>query len=160
MIRLAHESDAAGIGELWAEMARYHARFDAATFRVADDGAQRYAQRIRDRLGDPMARILVAEQDGALCGYVSGMIADMTTEMFLPLRCGFLADIYVAPAWRRRGLGRQLVERLCLWFRDQNVAHFEWQVSARNEAALAFWAAIGGETTILRMRAPVTGTTT
>ena len=36
--------------------------------------------------------------------------------MFLRLRCGLLADIYVQAAFRRRGLGRQLVERLTLWF--------------------------------------------
>lgn len=157
MIRLAHESDAKRIGELWAEMAHYHAQFDAATFRPAENGAEMYAGRIRDRLRDSTARVLVAEQDGAVIAYVSGMIADMTTEMFEPLRCGFLADVYVAPAYRRLGLGRQLVERLCLWFRDQDVTRFEWQVSAKNRAGLAFWAALGGETTILRMRAPVAG---
>ena len=32
MIRLAVESDAQRIGEMWAEMVSYHARFDAATF--------------------------------------------------------------------------------------------------------------------------------
>ncbi len=157
MIRLADEGDAEVIGELWAEMAGYHAQLDAATFRPAANGAELYARRICDRLQDSAARVLVAEQDGAVVGYVCGMIAEMTTEMFLPMRCGFLADVYVAPAYRRRGLGRRLVERLCLWFRDQDVAHFEWQVSAKNRAGLEFWEAIGGETTILRMRAGVAG---
>ena len=77
--------------------------------------------------------------------------------MFEPLRCGLLADIYVAEAYRRRGLGRALVERLCLWFRDQKVAHFEWHVSAKNHEALEFWNDFGGEITILRMRAQIPG---
>ena len=97
-----------------------------------------------ERLGDPQSRVLVAEADGEIAAYASAMIADITTEMFQPLRCGLLADIYVSELYRRRGLGRALVERLCLWFRDQEVSHFEWHVSARNQAAMAFWEAIGG----------------
>lgn len=157
MIRLAVESDAERIGLMWSEMVAYHARFDAATFRAAENGADLYASSVRDRLQDPSARILVVEIDKEVVGYVSGIIADITNELFQPLRCGLLADIYVCEAFRRQGLGQALVERLCLWFRDQDIAHFEWHVSARNQAALAFWNAIGGETTILRMRAKVPG---
>ena len=157
MIRLAVVSDAERIGEMWAEMVSYHAQFDALTFRAAENGADLYAQSVRERLNDPKARFLVVEDNGGLVGYVSGIIADITTEMFEPLRCGLLADLYVCEEYRRRGLARQLVERLCLWFSDQEVTHFEWHVSARNRAALAFWDAVGGETTILRMRARVLG---
>ena len=155
MIRLARESDAEAIGQMWVEMARYHARFDAETFRLAENGAEVYVLNIRNRLRDPEARVLVAEQGGALVGYVSGVIVDITTEMFLPLRCGYLADLYVMASCRRRGFGTALVERLCLWFRAKDVAHFEWQASARNQAGLAFWRHIGGATTMIRMRAPV-----
>ena len=157
MIRLALESDARRIGELWEEMVAYHARFDPATFRAAANGAALYERRLLERLGDPLSRVLVAEAEGEIAAYASAMIADITAEMFLPLRCGLLADIYVSEPFRRRGLGRGLVERLCLWFRDCEVSHFEWHVSAGNRQALAFWEAIGGEPTILRMRASVPG---
>ncbi len=157
MIRLALETDAERIGKLWTEMVLYHHQFDDTTFRAAENGAALYSRSIRDRLQDPKARILVVEKRGEIVGYVSGVIADITTEMFEPLRCGLLSDIYISEAYRRQGLGRQLVERLCLWFRHQDVTHFEWHVSARNRAALAFWQAIGGETTILRMRAQISG---
>lgn len=155
MIRLAEALDAERIGELWAEMVDYHAALDPQTFRPAAGGAELYARGILDRLRDSDARVLVAEMDGAVVGYVNGVIADITTEMFLPLRCGLLADIYLQAAYRRRGLGRQLVERLTLWFRSRRVRHFEWHVSAENHEARAFWQAIGGETTMLRMRAPI-----
>ena len=153
MIRLAEALDAERIGELWAEMVSYHAAMDPQIFRPAASGAELYARSILDRLSDADARVLVAELDGAVVGYVSGVIADITTEMFMPLRCGLLADIYLQAAFRRRGLGRQLVERLMLWFRSRGLRHFEWHVSAGNHEALAFWKAIGGETTMLRMRA-------
>ena len=155
MIRLADAADAERIGDLWAEMVAFHAALDPQTFRPAEGGAERYARDILDRLGDVDARVLVAEIDGAVVGYVNGVIADITTELFMPLRCGLLADIYLQAAYRRRGLGKQLVERLMLWFRSRGVDHFEWHVSAGNHEALAFWQAIGGETTMLRMRATI-----
>ena len=157
MIRLALETDARRIGELWEEMVSYHAQFDARTFRAASNGAALYERRVLERLDDPQSRVLVAEADADVAAYASAVIADITTEMFQPLRCGLLSDIYVSEPYRRRGLGRALVERLCLWFRDQDVSHFEWHVSARNREALAFWQALGGEPTILRMRASVPG---
>lgn len=157
MIRLAVEDDAEKIGELWAEMVAYHAQFDALTFRPAANGAAVYARNLVDRLGDPQTRVLVAVLDDEIVGYVSGMIADITTEIFQPLRCGLLADIFVSTEHRGSGTGRQLVERLILWFRAQDVEHFEWHVSAKNASARAFWESIGGEVTILRMRAKVQG---
>ena len=155
MIRLAEAADAERIGELWAEMVNYHAVLDSQTFRPARAGAELYASSIGARLADTDARVLVVELDGEVVGYVNGVIANITTEMFMPLRCGLLADIYLRAPYRRRGLGRQLVERLMLWFRSQGVWSFEWHVSARNHEALAFWKAIGGETTMLRMRAAI-----
>ena len=155
MIRLAEERDLDRIGQLWQEMVEFHAQFDPSTFRPAENGATMYSHSIQDRLSDPLSRVLVAEEEGEVVAYISGMIADITTAMFMPLRSGLLADIYVEPEYRRRSLARQLVERLSLWFHTQDVAYFEWHVSAKNEAALAFWESIGGELTILRMRAPV-----
>ena len=155
MIRLAEAADAERIGELWAEMVAYHAELDAQTFRPAEAAAELYARGILTRLNDADARVLVVEIKGEVVGFVNGFIADITTEMFMPLRCGLLSDIYIKEGCRRQGFGRQLVERLALWFRLQRVFSFEWHVSARNREALAFWNSIGGETTMLRMRAAI-----
>ena len=155
MIRLAEAADVERIGVLWAEMVAQHALLDAQTFRPAEAGAELYASSIRARLDDADARVLVLELEGEVVGYVNGVIVNITTEMFMPLRCGLLADIYLRAPFRRRGFGRQLVERLMLWFRSRGVHSFEWHVSARNHEALAFWQSIGGETTMLRMRAAI-----
>ena len=155
MIRLAEAADAERIGELWAEMVAYHAELDAQTYRPAETGAELYASGILSRLNDADARVLVVEIKGEVVGFVNGVIANIATEMLMPLRCGLLADIYLRAPYRRRGLGRQLVERLMLWFRAQGIQSFEWHVSARNHQALAFWKSIGGETTMLRMRAAI-----
>lgn len=157
MIRLAQQSDVQRISQLWAQMVAYHAQLDAATFRPAADGAALYARFIEDRLRDSFARVLVAEVDGELVGYISGGIADITNEMFESLRCGLITELFVCVEQRRQGVGRQLLERLMLWFRACDVTSFEWYTSAHNPTALAFWRTVGGEVTLLRMRAEIPG---
>ncbi len=136
-------------------MVAHHTQFDPEIYQLAEDGVAMYANSIVEQLHDSQARLLVAEIGGEIVGYVSGSIADITTETFLPLHCGILADIFVREEYRRSGIGRQLVQRLMLWFRSRGIQHFEWQVNAKNQAALAFWSAMGGETTFLRMRAEI-----
>ena len=157
MIRLANHEDAQCIGDMWLEMVEYHHLFDPLMFRANADGAAQYARRIEQQLLSRQARVLVADIDGVPIGYASGMIADITTEMFQPLRSGLLSDLYVRPSHRQRGIGRELVERMMIWFRSQDIRHYEWHVSAHNRQAIAFWRALGGETTMLRMRAEISG---
>ena len=157
MIRLAQQSDVAGISQMWARMVERHAQLDATTFRPAADGAELYARFIEDRLEDAYARILVAEVDGELVGYISGGIADINSQLFEAQRCGLITELFVCAGQRRQGIGSQLVERLMLWFRACDVSRFEWYTSAQNPAALAFWRAMGGEAYLLRMRAPIPG---
>ena len=144
------------IGDLWAENGGYHAAAGPADISPAERGAERYARAILDRLRDADARVLVAEMDIRSSATSNGVIADITTEMFMPLRCGLLADIYMQTAYRRRGLGKQLVERFddLVFARRASVILNGRSAQAIREA-LAFWKALGGETTMLRMRAAI-----
>lgn len=152
MIRLATRDDAQRIGDLWLEMVNYHQQFDKIMFQPSAKGNEYYERSVSSRLSDPQTRVLVAEVDGEVVGYVLGMIVDITPEMFVPVRSGFLADICVTADYRRQGIGRELVERFVLWLQSQDIQSFEWHVSEKNQNAVKFWKSIGGETTMLRMR--------
>lgn len=157
MIRLAIAEDASAIGQLWSQMIAYHVALDPAMPIAAPDGAQRYQRRIEGRLDDPMTRVLVAEIDGQVIGYVLGMVVDLTPEIFEQMHGGFVADIFVLPDYRRQGIGRELVERLMLWFQSKQISYFEWHVAKSNIDGVAFWESIGGRTVMLRMRANIEG---
>lgn len=157
MIRLATQQDIQQIGELWLEMVDYHQQFDDTMYRASEKGSDYYAQSIMSRLSDPQTRVLVAEIDGEVVAYVLGMIVDIIPQMFVQQKSGFLADIYVKEAHRHQGIGRELVERLMLWFQSQEVNYFEWHVSSKNQDAVKFWQSIGGQTTMYRMRAMIQG---
>jgi GNAT superfamily N-acetyltransferase len=153
MIRAAQPRDVQAIARLWEALVEYHRELDSELPAATPTGALRYARRLEDQLHNPMAKVLIAEVDGRIVGYVFGMVVDLMPDMFRQEACGFLADIFVDETYRRHGVGRALVQTLADWFRQQNLTYYEWHAAAHNPAALAFWRALGGREVMLRMRA-------
>ena len=57
----------------------------------------------------------------------------------------YLEDIFVRPAYRRRGIGKALLARLAQHCVDQGHARFEWAVLDWNAPAIAFYRSIGAQ---------------
>jgi GNAT superfamily N-acetyltransferase len=51
-----------------------------------------------------------------------------------------LHDLYVAPEWRRRGIGRTLFAAVRRWAEDRSIRWLQWQAST---AALPFYEQLG-----------------
>jgi len=155
-IRVARSDDADIIGMLWQHLADYHRDLNTMMPVPAVDGAERYAARVQSRLDDSYTKTLVAEVSGEVIGYVMGIIVDLLPEMFEQERAGFLADIYVRPEHRGKGIGRGLVSSLADWFRSRGIEHMEWYVASANHSGIAFWLAMGGRDVMTRMRLTLT----
>ncbi|MFW6027727.1 MAG: GNAT family N-acetyltransferase, partial [bacterium] len=67
-------------------------------------------------------------------------------EMAASAHCwttGFIKDIAVAPAYRRRGVGRALMAEIFRAFHRRGAAWVDLKVQADNHSAIAFYEAIG-----------------
>lgn len=61
-------------------------------------------------------------------------------------RCGlYLEDLYVRPAYRGRGVGRALLERLASVCTANGWPRMDWAVLDWNQPAIAFYRALGAE---------------
>jgi ribosomal protein S18 acetylase RimI-like enzyme len=149
------QDDADALAEMWQELVAYHQSLSEDLPGAARGGEHRYTRRIVERLDDPYTRALVAEIDGQVVGFVLGMIVDLMPDIFAQEPAGFLADIYVEPAYRRLGAGRALVQALKDWFHERGIKSFDWHVATHNQAGLSFWRSVGGRDVMLRMRADV-----
>ncbi len=153
VIRAVEPRDADAIARMWQALTDYHVRLDPRLPGATPGAAERYASRLLERRDDPHTRAYVAEVGGQVVGYVLGTIIDLHPDLFEHVDSGFIADIYVDPAYRRLGIARDLVETINAWFAGQGVQHVEWQVAAANTVGLRFWEAIDGLAIMVRMRA-------
>ncbi|MCC6931622.1 MAG: GNAT family N-acetyltransferase [Gemmatimonadaceae bacterium] len=88
------------------------------------------------------AACLVAELEGDVVGFVELSIRSYA-EGCETDRIGYLEGWYVAPAWRRRGIGRALVQAAEQWAQAQGCREFASDTLLDNAASQAAHQALG-----------------
>lgn len=100
----------------------------------------------------PVAAALVARVAGEPAGYA---VYFHTFSTFVGRPGVFLDDVYVRPAYRRRGLGRALMEQVARIAAMGRCGRYEWIALRWNENALRFYQSLGArlmdEWVLLRM---------
>jgi diamine N-acetyltransferase len=100
-------------------------------------------QALRQRAFDPAAQCqaFVAEAEGELLGYALVLLIPFTYDLRPTAR---LKELYVRPARRSSGLGRQLLVELAHWAIEQGAGRLHWDVLAGNSRAESFYQRLGG----------------
>jgi ribosomal protein S18 acetylase RimI-like enzyme len=102
--------------------------------------------RIREAVENPRDRLFVAEEGGDVLGFAHAVLTGGDE--------GHLLRLYVAPDARRRGVGHELLDRVCEDLFDYGVDRVYAMVLSDNEVGNAFYRDLGfektgeGETTI------------
>lgn len=97
---------------------------------------------LREELDNACARFLVAEaEDGAVAGYIG---------CHTVLDEGYIANVAVSPVYRRRGIGRQLVQALLK--RSEDLAFVTLEVRVSNQAAIALYTDCGFQSVGVRKK--------
>jgi GNAT superfamily N-acetyltransferase len=107
-----------------------------------------FVRQMRDDASGPDGIVLVAEDDGAVVGFASGRVETRSERERLAVidfRNGIVPELYVARGWRRRGVGRALLERLNEQFEAHGCGASVIEVFAPNLRARRFYAALGYE---------------
>ena len=90
-----------------------------------------------------VAGAFFARCDGQLAGYA---IYFFTFSSFLGRAGIWLEDVYVRPEFRKRGLGRGLIEAVAQVGVERNCGRFEWTALDWNEGALEIYRRMGAQT--------------
>ncbi|MFH2124617.1 MAG: GNAT family N-acetyltransferase [Pseudomonadota bacterium] len=90
--------------------------------------------------------VLVAEAEGRVVGMCSGQLLVSTAEGALSL---LVEDVVVDAQWRRRGVGRLLMETISDWGRVKKVSRLQLLADRNNKPALDFYRSLGWQTTKL-----------
>lgn len=65
--------------------------------------------------------------------------------------------LYIHPAFRRGGLGHQMVQTVCTWGRTRGAESFEWDVTVGRDSYYqhAWWQSRGASPYLIRYHAPI-----
>lgn len=91
---------------------------------------------LRSELTNTQAEFFVLEYDGAVAAYMG---------MHIVLDECYIANIAVSPAYRRRGLGKSLVENALKVSKEKNCSFITLEVRVSNAPAIELYAGCGFE---------------
>jgi len=89
---------------------------------------------------NPVIHVLIAEWDGAPCGFA---LYFFNFSTFVGRPGLYLEDLFVRPTLRSKGVGRALLRELARVAQERNCGRMEWAVLDWNEPALRFYQTLG-----------------
>jgi GNAT superfamily N-acetyltransferase len=153
-IRPATVADAPALFRAWEALRAHNASTDARIVSAPVSEVE-FTAGLRELLARPTGTVFVAELDGRIAGFIRAAVEENAPDR-LPERHVGIGYLYVDPAARRRGIGRQLFEAVRGWAETQEgVAHFEMTVLNADGQAEAFWRSLGFAPFIQRLWAPL-----
>lgn len=154
-IRRAHPGDIPAILVAWRTLMAAHQAIDPTLYRTAPHAEATYRAFLRRHLDKSGSVVLVALIDGrTLAGYLTGGTGQRA-PMFAVREVGMIFDLAVEPAWRRRGVGRALVDQAVEHFRRKGIGYVQVNFDPGNDSASGFWPAQGFRTLLCEAYRPI-----
>lgn len=153
-IRPASPDDVPAILPLVSRECAFHQQADPDKYPFLPHPEQRYRHWLAERACDPRSVLLVAEHKGDLVGFIVG-----DTEAEIPIytvrEFGFLHDLWVDEAHRRKGVARKLLLAAIARFREMGVDQVRLDVLVNNSSAQQLFRECGFRPTVVEMVLPL-----
>jgi len=140
-IREAVSSDVQKIVELRLLGQKHFEKSNALIWRMAREGKKLLKEKVENDLANSSIRILLAETDDEVIGYVQGEVTSRND--YLPRTVGHVSLAYVVKQFRRKGVGKHLVGELLKFFGSNNVENLTVRYIIGNKEAERFWRKLG-----------------
>ena len=139
-VRPATIHDVPAMAALWHERMTLRQLTDRR-LRVLPDGQEKWQSAAEGWLADAKCRVLVAQREAVLIGYIIGQIAPNSPGIS-PEYLGVVKEVAVGAHSAANGLGHLLLQPLREWFKSQNVQHIVVYVPHRQPVEQAFWRSV------------------
>jgi ribosomal protein S18 acetylase RimI-like enzyme len=150
-VRPATAADLPRLGRLGALLVEAHYNLDAQRFLATKPRTPAdYASFLARQLGKPDVAVLVADVSGDVIGYAYAAVEGYD---YMALRgpAGVVHDILVDPEFRRRGIGRLLLDAALAFLKVRGAPRVVLTTAEGNEAAQRLFARAGFRRTMIEM---------
>lgn len=142
-VRNATSSDLEKLVELRLSLQRHAEKSNSSVWRITKEGKRLLRQKLEKTLMESNNCMVVAEMSGEVVGFANGQVTHRTD--YLPESVGAISTIFVTESFRRRGVGRRMVEKLCQFFIREKVEQITLRYIIGNIEAEGFWSELGFE---------------
>lgn len=143
LIREYRRADALALRQCVVELQECERVLDSR-LRPGETMADAYCDRLHARCVEADGKLFVAEQDGAVVGFVAVLSLEAFTELDEPPGTyAFISDLVVLSPYRGRGIGRQLLQRAEAFAREADARELRIGVLAENLGARRLYLASG-----------------
>lgn len=104
-----------------------------------------YKKHLSKYLEGERSRILIAEEDGRIAGFLCGEVKACSFPISTVRRVGYVSLAWVDEAFRRKGVMTRLEGAMTDWFRTQGVSYAELNYLTANGPAEGTWTELGYE---------------
>lgn len=150
MIRVADLNDLERLTELFKELHGYHVGIKPAKFRMPEDD-DFFREAMTDFLNSDEWITLVHVSGGMIDGYAIFKAFNTDSPDEHPRRVCYITHFMVTESARRKGIGRELMDKVCTGARSVNCSCLRLGVNALNANAIAFDKAMGFENATMIM---------
>ena len=127
------------IAEFGRRLNKLHFEFDPQYYIFDEKNfAYSFGDWLRNQLAIPSSIILVAKENNEVIGFLSGFVKYLF-PWFNIKRVGHISFMFIDERYRRKGVGKQLINYAKDWFKEQGLAYIELYVNERNAQGLTFW---------------------
>ena len=141
-IRAAQESDMDQLMKLRLALQEHLERRNSQIWRLSAAGRERLREQFDELLSDDDVRVFVAvESNGTIVGMVVSRVT--ASERYVPTISGSIELLFVSEPWRRRGIGAELVGKVCRFLASRGVGSISVRYVVGNDEATQFWSKLG-----------------
>lgn len=136
VIRAALDGDVDALADLVARLKRLNGEFDPL-LKPADNLISVSKEYVRSKISSSNSVVLVAEIDGKVVGVVIGDLEDRL--FYEPRIAGVIKEFYILPEYRRKGLGKRMLNEIIEALRKKGAQMIMADFPALNEIAIEFY---------------------
>jgi ribosomal protein S18 acetylase RimI-like enzyme len=149
-IREAKREDVKDIESLSGKLLDFHLQLDEY-YRLRpnlENGSHKYFE---DLVTSEDSVVFVAEDNGAIIGYLAGKIEERSPVFEVDKR-GWIDSAYLLEEYRGQEIGKKLTQRMLEWFKEREIEYVEISVDSRNKLGVKVWSSLGFETWLFVMK--------
>ena len=141
MIRLGEKTDRIKIVEMRNKLQTHVEKSNPYIWRLTEEGRKNIPSNINEFLDNSDSVVFIYEEFGNVIGYIDGIIRVRTT-LFPPV-VGQIGTMFVEESHRRKGIGKNLVRKICSHFEEKGVDEVNLRYVIGNKEAESFWLSLG-----------------